>query len=237
MRLIDLVGKTFGRLNVIDRQGYIGKEITWLCQCDCGKEVVVIGNHLRRGRIISCGCFRKENASRLNKGKNNPMFGLPREKNPMMRTEVREKVSKALSGKNNPMYGKTGNQNPMWGRSGKDSPCWGRIGDKHPNWQGGKSFKKYCFKFNYEFKERIREKFGRKCYLCPKTERECGRKLAVHHIDYAKNSICNGKEWAFVPLCHEHHGETNFNRWYWFNLLICYWAEPYWSDENGCFIV
>lgn len=48
-------------------------------------------------------------------------------------------------------------------------------------------------------------------------------KLSVHHIDYNKNSICNGKEWAFVTLCRSHHGKSNHNRWYWFNLLISYW--------------
>ena len=92
-------------------------------------------------------------------------------------------------------------------------------GSKSPRWLGGISFGKYCDKFNRAFKERIKAKFGNRCYICPSSELLC-----VHHIDYLKNSICNGKEWAFVPLCKSHHAMTNWNRWYWFNLFINYWA-------------
>ncbi len=97
-------------------------------------------------------------------------------------------------------------------------------GEGSPTWKGGKSFEPYCIKFNKAFKEKIREKFSRKCYACDKPEAENNGKLAVHHIDYNKNAICNGKEWAFVPLCRKHHGESNILRHYYFNLLINYWA-------------
>ena len=106
--------------------------------------------------------------------------------------------------------------NPQWW------PPRTPSGEDHPNWKGGVAFFPYCPKFNDAFKEHIREKFGRKCYRCGTPEK--GRKFPVHHIDYNKNSICNGKEWAFVPLCHSHHAQSNFNRWYWFNLLINYWV-------------
>lgn len=89
-------------------------------------------------------------------------------------------------------------------------------------WRGGVSFGSYCHRFNRRFKEHIRTAFQRKCFLCGVTEDN--KKHDVHHIDYNKNSICNGHHWAFVPLCHAHHMSTNSNRWYWFNLLICYWA-------------
>lgn len=94
-------------------------------------------------------------------------------------------------------------------------------GEKHWNWRGGIS-KKYCNKFNKKFKEYIRYKFNNRCYICGKNDNK--RRLSIHHIDYNKNSICNGKEWAFVPLCTSCHVKTNNNRWYWFNLLINYWA-------------
>jgi len=32
----------------------------WLCKCDCGNEIVVIGNNLKRGTTNSCGCLAKE---------------------------------------------------------------------------------------------------------------------------------------------------------------------------------
>jgi hypothetical protein len=112
-----------------------------------------------------------------------------------------------------------------------------KIGDSHRGdkcylWKGGKSFGPYCPKFNNGFKEHIRNKFDRKCYLCPTTEYQNRIKLSVHHIDYNKNSICNGKEWAFVPLCSKCHARSNNNRHYYFNLLINYWAMN--SDINFC---
>jgi hypothetical protein len=99
-----------------------------------------------------------------------------------------------------------------------------RGGDKTWSWRGGISKHRYCFKFDEHFREHIRNKFDRKCYLCHKTEEENGRKLDVHHVDYNKNSICNGKEWAFVPLCMHCHPLTSLYRHYYFNLLINYWA-------------
>lgn len=98
---------------------------------------------------------------------------------------------------------------------------WDLHGSKNPNWRGGISRFPYCWKFNEEFKEHIRDKFGRKCFLCENQEKN--RKHSVHHIDFNKNSICNGKEWAFVPLCKSCHSKTGVNRHYYFNLLINYW--------------
>jgi hypothetical protein len=95
-------------------------------------------------------------------------------------------------------------------------------GEKNWHWRGGHS-PEYCSKFNNEFREYVRNKFDRECFLCGIPEN--GRRLSVHHIDYNRNSICNGKEWAFVPLCVSCHIKTNNNRWHWFNLLICYWAS------------
>jgi hypothetical protein len=56
--LIDLTGNKFGRLSVIKRVGNNRhNQVKWLCKCDCGKEVVVIGNNLKRGTTKSCGCI------------------------------------------------------------------------------------------------------------------------------------------------------------------------------------
>ena len=95
--------------------------------------------------------------------------------------------------------------------------CYGRSmsGENHPLWNGGASFGKYCFKFNEHFKESIREKFGRVCFLCGKTEKENGKKLSVHHVSYDKNCMCDGIECKFVPLCSSCHTKTNFNRDLW----------------------
>lgn len=53
---IDLTGKRFGRLVVLEYKG----NLKWLCKCDCGNEKVVTGQSLRRGTTLSCGCYCKD---------------------------------------------------------------------------------------------------------------------------------------------------------------------------------
>lgn len=57
---IEMVGKRFGRLTVIREAGKVRGEYTWLCQCDCGNQTVVLGWPLRSGRTKSCGCYLKD---------------------------------------------------------------------------------------------------------------------------------------------------------------------------------
>jgi hypothetical protein len=95
-----------------------------------------------------------------------------------------------------------------------------RTGDKSSNWKGGISFEPYCVKFNEAFKEYIRAKFGYKCFLCPTTQAENGRKLCVHHVNYNKQCGCDGDDTCnFVPLCMSCHTKTNGNRDYWRKLI------------------
>lgn len=103
---------------------------------------------------------------------------------------------------------------------GENNPMYGMSGEKSPVWRGGASFEPYCPKFNETFKESIREKFGRVCFLCPTTEEENGRKLCVHHVDYNKDCLCDSIECEFVPLCDICHIKTNHNREYWKNLIM-----------------
>ena len=64
-KLIDLTGKTIERLTVIQRDFSKpnSKKAMWLCKCQCGKEVIVGGDHLRSGHTKSCGCLQKEKAT------------------------------------------------------------------------------------------------------------------------------------------------------------------------------
>ena len=64
---IDLTGQTINRLVVIREYGRDkGGHVLWLCRClgktgdDCGKEVIVVSNDLRRGNTQSCGCMKRE---------------------------------------------------------------------------------------------------------------------------------------------------------------------------------
>jgi hypothetical protein len=60
-------GMRFGRLTVIERAGSDrwGKP-RFKCECDCGKITQPLAKSLRRGASKSCGCLRKEIASKHN---------------------------------------------------------------------------------------------------------------------------------------------------------------------------
>lgn len=64
-RFVDLTGYRFGRLKVTGRAPdhftKSGTRITmWNCICDCGQQKQVCANALRKGSVISCGCYSKE---------------------------------------------------------------------------------------------------------------------------------------------------------------------------------
>lgn len=60
----NLLGKRFGRLLVIEETRK-GKQVAWRCKCDCGNETIVISTYLLSNKIVSCGCYRKDNAKKL----------------------------------------------------------------------------------------------------------------------------------------------------------------------------
>lgn len=65
MRL-DLVGKVFGKLTVIE---YVGNDknhkTKWRCRCECGGETISLGSNLTKGGATSCGCVGRERIKNL----------------------------------------------------------------------------------------------------------------------------------------------------------------------------
>lgn len=67
----NLIGQRFGRWTVIDeaptRYSKSGKtrSIMWKCKCDCGTIKNVGARALKKGTSLSCGCFQKENISKI----------------------------------------------------------------------------------------------------------------------------------------------------------------------------
>lgn len=58
----DMTGLTFGRLTVQSLDHIKkGQGAIWKCACSCGAKPLVLGAHLRRSAVVSCGCYRKEN--------------------------------------------------------------------------------------------------------------------------------------------------------------------------------
>lgn len=65
-------GRKFNRLTIINEvEKHIlpsGKKARrFLCECECGKEKEVLLDHLKRGKIKSCGCYNSEVTSKRSK--------------------------------------------------------------------------------------------------------------------------------------------------------------------------
>lgn len=79
-KLIDLTGQRFGRLVVIDFAGTSkNRHSKWLCKCDCGIEVIVSYEGLKRGDTKSCGCYMAErtgNMARKHGKKGTRLYGI-----------------------------------------------------------------------------------------------------------------------------------------------------------------
>ena len=89
-------------------------------------------------------------------------------------------------------------------------------GSKNPNWKGGISKGLYSQDWTEQLKEQIRQRDNYTCQLCDKTQKQSGKTLNVHHIDYDKK---NCSEENLISLCKVCHTKTNYNRKYWEKLL------------------
>lgn len=59
MRRVDLTGKRYGKLTVIELVEYKpNSRGKWLCQCDCGNTHIVQHSNLVTNNTQSCGCLR-----------------------------------------------------------------------------------------------------------------------------------------------------------------------------------
>jgi hypothetical protein len=55
----DETGNRYGMLTVERLYNRTKCGCAWLCKCDCGTEVAVLGSRLRFGQTRSCGCLRE----------------------------------------------------------------------------------------------------------------------------------------------------------------------------------
>lgn len=65
MNKINLIGKRFGRLVVLERaESVVNKSGKirgrWLCKCDCGNTKIILTDSLTGGNTKSCGCYNLE---------------------------------------------------------------------------------------------------------------------------------------------------------------------------------
>jgi len=123
----------------------------------------------------------------------------------------------------------------IWGQNNKEALSHlgvlktKKIWVHNPN-SKGKPFKKgfipwnagtgrprdYNKTFNIEFKDLIRKRDNFQCQICGCPEKECLRKLDIHHIDYNKK---NDNPSNLISLCIGCHTRTTHKRNHWKNLL------------------
>ena len=72
--LKDLTGQRFGRLTVIKRAENRGKNVYWLCKCDCGTIKEVVSRNLIHGCTQSCGCYNMEKIIERSQDENHRKF-------------------------------------------------------------------------------------------------------------------------------------------------------------------
>lgn len=72
-----IVGKKFGRLEVLQFEGLNNhRKATWLCRCECGTTKAFVGSSLINGTVISCGCYKNNEAKkRFSKDMTGMSFG------------------------------------------------------------------------------------------------------------------------------------------------------------------
>ena len=63
LKYIDLIGKTFGELKVIEYEGHKQRHY-WKCLCSCGKERILQQEYFVGGHCVSCGCRKKRRGFR-----------------------------------------------------------------------------------------------------------------------------------------------------------------------------
>jgi len=179
------------------------------------------------------------------KGKNNHRYGIK------LSEKIIQNLSKLNSGKNNPMFGvhRFGKSNPMYGKY-HSKKTKEKIKLKHLNTHHSEKTKKllsiirggtgisgelseYGAGFDSNLKEKIRFRDGYKCKNCGCSQLENNKQLACHHIDYNKknNNINN-----LISLCNSCHSKTNYNRKKWvrkFNLGISIPLIPLFSIKEN----
>ena len=60
MKTVDISGKKYGRLTVVEFEQIRNRHYYWRCLCECGKETVVDAGKLKNGHTQSCGCLLNE---------------------------------------------------------------------------------------------------------------------------------------------------------------------------------
>ena len=156
----------------------------WLCDCDCGKVIIVQGCHLRNKHTQSCGCLKHSEEhcrkiSEIRKGKHHSK-------------ETRKRMSEDRKGR-------------CISEEGKNNIRKAKLGDKNPSWKGGITPQLALDRnilVDSGWNKRILQRDNFTCRMCG----SYGGKLQSHHI--YRFSLYEGyrdKEWNGITLCRVCH--------------------------------
>jgi len=152
----------------------------YLVKCiKCGKE-----------RNVSYGHYRSILTNKsLGKCLNCANLGQHRSK------ETKNKISKTRLERHLTFPSLLGYKHSLESRKKMSLARLGRFtGEDSPTWQGGKKLERYPFLFNQELKNRIKNKFGNRCWWCKREKLT----LCVHHINSNKHDC---RDINLIPLC------------------------------------
>ena len=168
----------------------------------------------------------KEKLCKALKGNKNPNYGKlrPEEirlkisqtlKGKRLSEEHKNKISEGMKGKKHPhrgwLFSKETRKKISEAKTGEGNPQYGKKGEKSANWNGGTSALPYPWEFILA-RSKVRKRDKYICQECEVREKELGRKLAIHHIDYDRN---NNDLDNLISLCISCHAKTNFTRENW----------------------
>ncbi len=218
---LDLTGKKFNKLLVVEFVYVKNEKTYWKCLCGCGNIKTVKGSSLRNSNTKSCGCLKiepmseetKRKISEKMKGENHPNYGKKRSEETIKRMSLslkgipawnKNKKCPQLAGKNNSFYGKhhTDETRKKISKNRMGRCC----GENNNNWNPNitdeeRQDKRYYFKY-YKWRKDIYERDNFSCQKCNKW----GCNLQAHHIESYNNNpdlrttISNG-----ITFCKECH--------------------------------
>lgn len=145
----DLLGNRYNKLVVTEQDEFYitrkgSRASKWMCTCDCGNMISVVGNSLTTGNTKSCGCLTLE-LGKAAIGEKNPFFG----KKHTEETKQKFKNRKILRGPDNPMFGRKWTEEQKAAARARESIPWSderksnykpKVGEDH--WNFGKKVPK-----------------------------------------------------------------------------------------------
>ncbi len=103
---------------------------------------------------------------------------------------------------------------PNYGSRNKTKPT--ATSEQHWNWNGGKSFAPYCYRFNKELKQLIRNRDGYICQLCGHSWITGQENLSIHHVHYDRENCYPD----LITLCRRCNSKVAINTKYYEELFM-----------------